>query len=145
LKQSEHHIFDIIYNYLKRYVYFPNDHYPVTLVAWILHTHFIDEAEFSPVLHISSETTAMGKTTLQNVLKEIVRNGEKGMSYTPAVMYRLMSKERPTLMIDQLDRKLEEKDGHAVLSMLEGGFDRSNPVRRVNMENGGELESFNTF
>src|SRR5262249_6518875 len=103
-------ILDEVYDYLGRFIWFPNDHYRVAATAWIAHTPLIStfEAEgfHTPRLAVLSPAKRSGKTRVLDIIELLVQNPEAMISPTPSAVYTLTgcSDATPTLLIDEIGR-----------------------------------------
>jgi hypothetical protein len=93
---------------------------------WVLHTHALDAAEFTPYLHIYSPMLRSGKTLLLNVLALLVAKPWLTGRVTGAVLVRKTDKERPTLLLDEADAafQAEHECAEALRGILNTGFQR---------------------
>ena len=73
------------------------------LALWTLFTYAHDAFRISPILAVCSPEKRCGKTTLMSVISELVFNPIQASSITPAVIFRLIDKMHPTLLIDEAD------------------------------------------
>lgn len=93
----------------KRHVVLP-DHGAVALALWTIHTHALDVFNVSPYLGITSPEKGCGKTTLQSLLLALVRRPIPASNLTQAVVFRVIEKYTPTLLIDEADTFLGENE-----------------------------------
>jgi hypothetical protein len=73
------------------------------IALWVLHTWTIDAAEATPFLAVLSPEMRSGKTRLLEVLELIVRNPWRAVNPSEAVLYRKVSTQQPTLLLDETD------------------------------------------
>jgi putative DNA primase/helicase len=99
-----------------------HDEAAVAIALWILHTYTFDTAHISPRLAIISPTKRCGKTTLLKLLHRLVKKPMQTSNLTPAVLFRLIEKEHPTLLVDEADTYLVSNDDFK--SVLNAGHDR---------------------
>ena len=74
-----------------------------TLALWVVFTHAIDASAVAPRLAILSPIPRCGKTTLLGLLMRLVRQPLPTSNITPAVVYRVIARDQPTLLIDEAD------------------------------------------
>ncbi len=74
---------------------------------WIVHTYLMDTFNTLPKLAITSPEKQCGKTTLLDVLGLVTRRPLPTASVTPAAVFRVIEKARPTLLIDEADTFLK--------------------------------------
>lgn len=77
---------------------------------WAAFTWFIDGANVAPLLNVTSPEPRCGKTTLGELVKEMVARPLYASNITPAALFRAVEKWKPTLLIDETDAFLNEKE-----------------------------------
>ncbi len=82
----------------------------IATVLWIIHTHTLDAADISPILCISSPVKRCGKTTLQCVLRHLVRRPLSASNISGAALFRTIEKHQPTMLLDEADSYLTERE-----------------------------------
>lgn len=82
---------------------------PDALTLWTLHTHAFSAASISPILFVTSPEKRCGKSTLLRLLKRLVRRALLASNLTPAVLFRVVDRHAPTLLIDEGDSFLSER------------------------------------
>lgn len=85
-------------------------HASTALALWVLHTYTHDAAFFSPVIAITSPIKGCGKTSVLIVLGSLVYRRQFASNLTSAVLFRLVDRFQPTLLIDEADTFLPEND-----------------------------------
>jgi Sec-independent protein translocase protein TatA len=111
-----------------------SDDQALAVSLWTIHTHAVEVAEHSPRLQIKSPTKRCGKSTLLNVISPMVLDVLKFENITPASVFRLIEKYRPTLLIDEADSFLKRDDGRDYAEMsglLNAGHARGGTVIRT--------------
>ena len=93
------------------------------MVLWTVFTHTFDAAFTSPRLAITSPTPECGKTTALSVLNELVSKPLPASNITPAVIFRVINKELPTLLIDEADTFFDQRSD--LKGILNSGHTRS--------------------
>jgi putative DNA primase/helicase len=112
------------------------------VALWALYTWVVDSFTISPRLAITSPTKGCGKTTLLRVLYRITRRPQRVGSITPAALFRLIELARPTVLLDETEKYLEDNsDTHALLN--EGHAKGSEALRVLGESN--ELRAFYVF
>lgn len=79
------------------------------IVAWVIAARLIMEFDRFPHLAIYSPQKRCGKTTLLLILEQIVPRPYNTANISPAAIYRLVDKERPTLIIDEAQSLSESR------------------------------------
>ena len=101
-------VLDAILALVLRYIVIPK--LPAVAVAlWVLHTYVMDTWEHSPILAVVSPTKRCGKTTLLSLSQALVYRPLACANVTPAVLFRLIEAERPTLLLDEGDAWLTDE------------------------------------
>jgi hypothetical protein len=77
---------------------------------WSVHTHGIKQAEVTPRLAITSPAPRCGKTTLLSLLGELAARPLPTANVTTAAVFRVLDAAAPTLLIDEADTFLAERD-----------------------------------
>lgn len=80
------------------------------LALWVLHTYAHDAATVSPLLALTSPVKRCGKTTTLLLLTALVRRPLPTSNITPAALFRAVERFDPTLLIDEADSFLAERD-----------------------------------
>jgi putative DNA primase/helicase len=93
------------------------------VALWILHTWCFDAFPTSPRLRCESVVPAAGKSTVQAVNRLLVRKPVAASSITPSVIFRLIDAEHPTLLLDEAEAYIQDKD---IRGLLNDGFAREN-------------------
>jgi hypothetical protein len=95
---------------IHRYVVMTPEQLLVTAL-WVLHTHCIDAADQSPYLAVTSPRPRCGKSRLMEILQLVVVKPWMAVMPTEAVLYRKVSKETPTLLLDEVDAIFSVRNG----------------------------------
>jgi putative DNA primase/helicase len=80
------------------------------MALWVMFTHAFDAAEVSPRLALLSPVPACGKTTTLSILNSLVPKPMFASNVTPAVVFRVIERDKPTLLIDEADTYMERHD-----------------------------------
>lgn len=129
---------------LRAHVILPEHAYlPVAL--WILHAHAHGAAAISPILAIISPERRCGKTTLLSLLQELTPKALLAANITAAAVFRAIEMWRPTLLVDEADTFLAERE--ELRGVINSGHNRrSAAVIRVVEENGEQVpKKFSTW
>ena len=97
---------DELHATLGRFVAFPSEHHGVAATLWIIHTHCMDAAESTPRLAILSPEPRSGKSRLLELIELHAPNPRNTVNITQAALFRIIEKERPTLLLDEADSYL---------------------------------------
>lgn len=111
---------------------------------WVLFTYLTDISDFAPIAWITAADKSCGKSTLLGLFERVVCRPYNMTDPTAAVIYRIVEKFKPCLLIDEIDTGL--KDKNTILGIINAGYSRhACKVGRVNNDKGGIVEAFNAF
>jgi putative DNA primase/helicase len=96
----------------------------------------------SPILLVSSPEAECGKSTLLGLVSFLVPKGLTVVQISPAVLYRMIEKWRPALIVDEADNAF--KDNPDLRAVMNAGWTRGTGVPRCNPDT-HEPELFDTF
>ena len=82
----------------------------VAIALWVPFTHTFDAWDTSPYLGITSPTLRCGKTTAFSILDRVVKRALPTSNVTSAVVYRVIERFQPTLLMDEMDTYLPGKN-----------------------------------
>src|SRR5262249_1236781 len=94
---------------ISRYVALPQDG-AFVVALWVLHTYCFDAFTCTPRLAIISPEKRCGKTTLLDLICELVPKGLQTGSATAASLFRTIELAKPVILIDEADTFLGERD-----------------------------------
>ena len=127
---------------LNRYLVLP-DHATETVALWIVPYTFCFEAfDFTPYLAVMSPVKRCGKTTLLDIILELARRALNGDSITPAVVFRVVQKYKPALLLDKADQVFKTDD--ELRQLFNSGFRRNGRALRCEGDD-FEPTAFSTF
>lgn len=128
---------------LNRYAVLP-DGAALALALWVLLTYVVDAAFYLPKLALTSPLPRCGKTTVLTLLYHLVRRPLSAANLTPAVVFRVVEEHHPTLLIDEVDTFLGNRD--EIVGILNAGHTRGTVVLRlVPVGDGYETRAFDVF
>ncbi|MDO4896292.1 MAG: hypothetical protein Q3971_02920 [Moraxella sp.] len=140
---SHDEMFTALYGLIDRHVIL-DEPLKVAFVLWVLFTYLTDVAEYAPIAWITAPERACGKSTLLGLFERVVYRPYNTIDPTKAVIYRIMERYKPCLLIDEIDTGLKEKTD--ILGIINAGYSRhANKVGRINNDKGGAIEIFNAF
>jgi putative DNA primase/helicase len=113
------------------------------MALWSVFTHVHDCFEISPVLTMTSPTPECGKTTAFILLGELVKQPLPSSNVTGAVVFRAVDKWHPTLLIDEADTFIKDKD--ELRGILNSGHNRRNAWVIRNHGDNHEPRRFSTW
>jgi hypothetical protein len=80
------------------------------MALWVLFTHAFDAAEVSPRLALLSPVPECGKTTAFSILGRLIRKAMLASNVSAAVIYRVIERDRPTLLLDEAETYMEGRE-----------------------------------
>jgi hypothetical protein len=88
-------VFDKVYNYVGRFMSFPNDESRIAHTLWVAHTHLMDVFYTTPRLYGLSAEKRCGKTRLLELTALLVKNAKTIYDPTPAALYTAIELDKP--------------------------------------------------
>jgi putative DNA primase/helicase len=113
---------------IRQYVVMP-DHACDTVALWAAHTYLLDHTMITPRLAITSPMKGCGKTTLLDVLGQIVYRPLPAANCSASSIFRVVERHRPCLLIDEADSFLSENE--ELRGVLNSGHRRGGSVLRT--------------
>lgn len=92
------------------------------VAVWIVHAWAHDAADISPVLAFTSPEKRCGKSTALAVVGAMTPKAEHTVNMTTSVLFRLIEKHKPTVIIDEADTFLEARE--EMRGIINGGHNR---------------------
>lgn len=111
------------------------------MALWAAHTYIFDRFDHTGYLAIVSPQRRSGKSTTLTVLSSVVNRPLPAGNVSPAAVYRVIQDQKPTLLVDELDRVARDSD---LWTVLNAGHSRGTPVIRTSGE-ALEPRAFATF
>jgi hypothetical protein len=96
-------LLDTIDATLRRYVAFPTDAARHAVALWVVHTYLLDSFDSTPRLALLSPEKQSGKTRTLELLELLAWKPIRSVNTTPAALFRLIDKYRPTILLDEAD------------------------------------------
>ena len=136
---------DMAEAYLRRYTALTEAQY-IAVTLWIAHAHALDATSTTPYLHVTSPEAESGKSRLLECLEPLTPQPIYAASMTPAVLFRAVQKLAPTLLVDEADNLMRDREAKSeLLGLLNAGYRRGALAYRIGGGNRDELKSFETF
>lgn len=98
----------------------------IALALWTLHTHAHDAADVSPTLALTSAAMRCGKTNTLHLLSALVPRPFTVSNLTSAVVFRVVDKFKPTLLMDEAETYVHERE--ELRGILNAGHSRAGAV-----------------
>jgi putative DNA primase/helicase len=124
-----------------RYVVMP-DYLAQVVALWVIHAHCFENWQCTPRLAVGAPDMGCGKSTLLDVLASLVPRAVKTENLSTAVMFRVVDKYRPTLLVDEVDTFLRDND--ELRGALNAGHRKGGQVFRCEGDD-NRLKGFKTF
>jgi len=117
---------------IRRFVVMTDDQ-ALALGLWVLHTWVIAATDTTPYLDVSSPVKQCGKTRLFEVLELLVKSPQFGANHTEATLFRSIEADRPTLLLDEIDRTFgkDAKLYAGIVGVLNAGYRRGATIPRM--------------
>jgi hypothetical protein len=103
------------------------------IALWNAHTFVYDCGRATPYLHPHSPEPGSGKTTLLDVLELTARDAIQADGLSEAALFRLIDKNRPTLLVDEVDAVFGKKNSDStegIRQVLNSGYRKHKQVWR---------------
>jgi len=126
---------------LRQHVVF-SDEAANAVALWVAFAWTHDAATHSPMLLVTSAERDSGKTTLLGLVNLLSPRGLMLVDPSPAVLYRLIEKWKPTLVVDEADDQFKENP--PLRAVVNSGWTRGAGVPRCDPDT-NEPEIFSTF
>lgn len=132
--------------FLRRYLVLPRDGDFVAITLWVAHTHYIEQADTSPYLAITSAEKRCGKSRVLDTVELLVARPWQCIGPTEAVMFRKIDQDCPTMLLDEVDTIFgpNAKEHEGLRSLLNAGNRRGTTVPRTVGKNFA-IKDFNVF
>jgi len=124
---------------IRRHVSMPED-MGLMVSLWIIHTHAISSARFSPLLAIASTEYGTGKATLMTVLHRLCKSAYRTSKVSPGDLLRMINRHQITLLLDDADSMLQSQ---AFIDILNASHDRLSGGITATVK--GNLEAMGAF
>ncbi|MET8948448.1 DUF3631 domain-containing protein [Streptomyces sp. NPDC004542] len=120
---------------IARYVILPSSEALTAVTLWVTATHIQPALQHAPRLAVVGPAKRCGKSRLLDVLTETVREPLITVNTSPAVVFRAIGDDPPTLLVDEADTifgsiKAAEKN-EELRGLLNAGHQRNRPALRI--------------
>jgi hypothetical protein len=112
------------------------------IALWCAHTHVFRVFEHSPRLNYSSPDMRCGKTLARDITSLFVSRPLSTENLTPAVLFRLVDAQYPTVLADEYDSWLKERE--ELRGLVNAGYKRGGGIMRC-VGDGHEVRRFQVF
>ncbi len=131
--------------FLRRYVALSEAQY-IALSVWVAHAHALEATSTTPYLHVTSPEAESGKSRLLECFEPLTPRPLYAASMTPAVLFRAVQKLTPTLLVDEADNQMRDRETKGeLLALFNAGYRRGAKAYRIGGKNRDDLQDFETF
>jgi hypothetical protein len=123
-------LFREIYSLFGR-VMWMSDSARLTITFWLIASYTFKAYRKFPYLRIKSADKNCGKSTLVDLVSELVFNPLIATDVSPAALYRVVEKFTPTLLLDEFDNAEQIRE---LTQLLNAGYDNNRAALRYNMD-----------
>ncbi len=114
------------------------------VALWIALTYMLDYAPFAVRLILTSPVRSCGKSLLLAILQTLVRRAVPASSVTPAVLFRVIERDAPTLLLDEIDNA-QLHDNTELRALLNSGHSRGSASVMRTVGDDHEPRAFSTW
>ncbi|WP_037841968.1 DUF3631 domain-containing protein [Streptomyces sp. NRRL F-5126] len=120
---------------IARYVILPSSEALTAVSLWVAASHIQPALQHAPRLAVVGPAKRCGKSRLLDVITETVRGPLITVNTSPAVVFRAIGDDPPTLLVDEADTifgsiKAAEKN-EELRGLLNAGHQRNRPALRI--------------
>jgi Protein of unknown function (DUF3631) len=110
---------------------------------WTLWTHTFDLFDIAPLLVLTSPTKRCGKTTMLKLIGSVAARRLFSSNLTGAVLFRMIEKYKPTLLIDEADNFARFNDD--LKGLLNAGHERMTAQATRTVGDDHDVRTFSTW
>jgi hypothetical protein len=114
-----------VYDFLGRFVAYPNEHAHVAHALWCAHAHLMDVWETTPRIGFLSAEPASGKSRALEITELLVPNPVLTVNVSPAYIFRKVGADGgSTILYDEIDTVFgpKAKDNEEIRGLLNAGY-----------------------
>lgn len=130
-------LLDEITNLIQLFIVLDTPQAKVTAL-WIAASWFVDVIHCAPILLINAPEKACGKTQLLTVIGRLVPRSVQASGISPSVLFRMVEKYQPTLLIDEIETVL--KDNEELRGLINAGHTRDSAFIWRSVAQGDDFE-----
>ncbi len=146
-RQEPDALLDELRSAVARFVLLPDQHTLDAVTLWIAATHLQQQFQHAPRLAITGPQKRCGKSRLLDVVDATVHRPILTVNATGAAIFRSISDEPPTLLVDEADTIFTGKaseQSEILRGLLNAGHQRGRKAMRVSGKD-MEIQEFSTF
>ncbi|MGE0653097.1 MAG: hypothetical protein AB7P12_15315, partial [Alphaproteobacteria bacterium] len=125
-----------LFDYLGKFVCYPNEHAHVAHALWCVHAHLMDSWDTTPRLAFLSAEPASGKTRALEITEHVVPNPVLTVNVSPAYLFRKVGTDiGATILFDEIDTVFgpKAKENEEIRGLLNAGYRRGATTGRCVM------------
>lgn len=115
----------------------------IAIAYWLLQTYNLKSFPYAPRLLIISPEKRCGKTTLLQLLEMLSYKAWSVGNCTPAVLYKVIEQEQPTILMDEADSFFNNNND--MRNIINVGFQDKFGVARSGGKNFETIKNYNVF
>jgi putative DNA primase/helicase len=128
--------------FFERFVHAPAESI-LAAALWTIWTHAFDLFDIAPLLVLTSPTKRCGKTTMLKLIGSVAARRLFSSNVTGAVLFRVIEKYRPTLLIDEADNFARFND--ELKGLLNAGHERMTAQATRTVGDDHDVKTFSTW
>jgi len=130
---SEKSVFTKIVEYLKDFIYLPDEILYKFIALWVMGTYFYLNFKYYPYIHLQAPK-ASGKSTLLDVLHHICFNASYDLGPTAPVIFRQINTFQATILLDEVESFKTNSGQREILQILNQGYSSEGRIYRAKGE-----------
>ena len=130
--------------FISRFVILPEGAL-LPLALWAFATHLFSIFDCFPYLAVVSPARRCGKTRLLEILGLLCARPERTSNISEAALFRIIEKQKPTLLLDEMEQLREKGERAQILRNLLNAGNRRNAVAIRCADGGAQIERCNVF
>jgi hypothetical protein len=107
-------VLDMTEMHVRRYVAMTEAQY-VGVTLWVAHTHVLAATSTTPYLHATSPEPESGKSRLLECVEQLTPGPMYAANLTAAVLFRVVQQLSPTLLVDEVDNLMSDREAKGEL------------------------------
>lgn len=118
------------------------------IAGWVFLSYFVEKPEeeqlldYLPILNISSPERQCGKSTLKDLIYDLVPRPLNTENCSEAALFRLINAKMPTLLIDESENFIHRPE---LRTILNGGYQKTGIVHRQGGKTWEQTHQFSTW
>jgi hypothetical protein len=119
---------------IRKHIFFKDERIPTLIAVWILGSYFFEVFDFYGYLWVTSPAIRCGKSLLLDTISQLAFNSTPRLvNPSVASIYRSIAFNKSTIILDEVEklRNEDREEFSALMAILNGGFQKSSTVPRV--------------